>query len=153
MCFSRGGDDYPDYLSNVAGVPPFGEEFPALFVQFSDETDHVEWIFPTPREILATSALDPVGIQDEGTMPHDGAERTRRRQCRDHHVWTRASLPQISLYSPVEGQNIDRATASVVSGRSRPVSGLRRRFLGPLIRSRPYSRAVADRWPVSGHDS
>lgn len=63
-------DDYPDYLSTPEGIPPFGEEFENILVQFSDETENVEWVFPTPREIFTTSALDPARIQDEGTVPY-----------------------------------------------------------------------------------
>jgi hypothetical protein len=63
--------DYPDFLSSPDKIPPFGEEFENLLVRFSDETETVEWVFPTPREILTANALDPVRIQDEGTVAHD----------------------------------------------------------------------------------
>lgn len=62
-------DEYPAYMETTEGIPPFGEEFAHLLVQFSDETDHVEWVFPTPKEILTSSALDPARIQDEETVP------------------------------------------------------------------------------------
>ncbi|WP_137285693.1 cupredoxin domain-containing protein [Halorussus salinisoli] len=63
-------DEYPDYLETPEEIPPFGEEFENLLVQFSDETENVEWVFPTPREIFTTSALDPARIQDEGPVPY-----------------------------------------------------------------------------------
>jgi plastocyanin len=63
--------DYPGFLSSPDEIPPFGEEFENLLVRFSDETDTVEWVFPTPREILTADALDPARIQDDGTVAHD----------------------------------------------------------------------------------
>ncbi|WP_157971574.1 cupredoxin domain-containing protein [Halorussus litoreus] len=63
-------DEYPDYLETPEELPPFDEEFETLLVQFSDETESVEWVFPTPREVFTTSALDPARIQDEGTVPY-----------------------------------------------------------------------------------
>ena len=63
-------DDYPAFLSAPEEIPPFGEEFENILVQFSDETETVEWVFPTPREIFTTDALDPARIQDEGMVPY-----------------------------------------------------------------------------------
>jgi plastocyanin len=62
--------EYPEYLDAPEKIPPFGEEFEHLLVQFSDETESVEWVFPTPRQILTANALDPTRIQEEGTVPH-----------------------------------------------------------------------------------
>lgn len=62
-------DEYPAYMETTEGIPPFGEEFAHLLVQFSEETDHVEWVFPAPQEILTSNVLDPVRIQDEGPVP------------------------------------------------------------------------------------
>lgn len=64
-------DDYPGFLSSPDGIPPFGKEFENILVRFSDETENVEWVFPTPREILTANALDPVRIQEEATVPYD----------------------------------------------------------------------------------
>lgn len=60
--------EYPAYLETPEEIPPFGEEFENILVQFSDETETVEWVFPTPREILTTDTLDPGRIQTEGTV-------------------------------------------------------------------------------------
>jgi plastocyanin len=62
--------EYPDYLESPEEIPPFGEEFENLLVQFSDKTENVEWVFPTPREVLTASTLDPTRIQDEGAVAH-----------------------------------------------------------------------------------
>jgi plastocyanin len=64
-------DESPAYLETPEEIPPFGEEFEQLLVQFSDETESVEWVFPTPREILTATALDPATLQSEGTVAHD----------------------------------------------------------------------------------
>jgi len=61
--------EYPEYLENPEGIPPFAEEFESLLVEFSEENESVDWIFPSPREILTTDALDPARIQEEGTVP------------------------------------------------------------------------------------
>lgn len=63
--------EYPEYLETPEEIPPFGEEFEHLLVQFSDETEAVEWVFPTPRQTLTANALDPGRIQAEGTVSHD----------------------------------------------------------------------------------
>ncbi|MFC4448199.1 cupredoxin domain-containing protein [Halorussus aquaticus] len=60
--------DYPAYLETPETIPPFGEEFENILVQFSDVNEEVEWVFPTPRAILTASALDPDRIQEEGTV-------------------------------------------------------------------------------------
>ncbi len=60
--------DYPAYLETPEEIPPFGEEFEQLLVQFSDANESVEWVFPTPRDVLTASALDPGRIQEEGTV-------------------------------------------------------------------------------------
>jgi plastocyanin len=62
--------EYPAYLETTEEIPPFGEEFENILVQFSDETETVEWVFPTPREVLTASALDPGRIQTEGSVPY-----------------------------------------------------------------------------------
>jgi len=63
-------DEYPAYLETPERLPPFGEEFEEILVQFSEETETIEWVFPTLREILTTRALNPARIQDEGTVPY-----------------------------------------------------------------------------------
>jgi plastocyanin len=64
-------DEYPAYVETPEGIPPFGEEFEQLLVQFSDETESVEWVFPTPRQVLTASALDPATVQSDGAVPFD----------------------------------------------------------------------------------
>lgn len=61
--------EYPEYLETPEEIPPFGKEFEHLLVQFSDETENVEWVFPTPRQMLTANALDPTRIQEEGPVP------------------------------------------------------------------------------------
>ncbi|UPV74549.1 hypothetical protein M0R89_00420 [Halorussus limi] len=63
--------DYPAYLETPEEIPPFGEEFEQLLVQFSDANESVEWVFPTPRDVLTASALDPGRIQEEGEVPFE----------------------------------------------------------------------------------
>jgi len=60
--------DYPAYLESAEAIPPFGQEFEHLLVQFSDANENVEWVFPTPREVLTASALDPGRIQEAGSV-------------------------------------------------------------------------------------
>jgi plastocyanin len=60
--------DYPAYLETPEELPPFGEEFENILVQFSDANEEVEWVFPTPREMLTASALDPGRIQEEQSV-------------------------------------------------------------------------------------
>lgn len=62
--------EHPDYLETPEEIPPFGEEFSNLLVQFSDEAESVEWVFPTPRDVLTASAMDPDYIQTEGAVPY-----------------------------------------------------------------------------------
>lgn len=60
--------EYPEYVTSPDGLPPFPEELEHLFAQFSDSNQGMEWIFPSPKDILTTSVLDPGHVQDAGSV-------------------------------------------------------------------------------------
>lgn len=75
-----GADDVPAYEDTFEGDPgaptlaPFSAEFLEREMRrFSapGENVRIEWVWPTPQEVLDADALDPLTIQDEGPVSFD----------------------------------------------------------------------------------
>lgn len=70
-------DAVPAYVDTFEGNedPPLEAPFSRRFLEqtfktFSDQNTDFEWIWPTPVEVLSTNTLDPMRIQDAGTVSY-----------------------------------------------------------------------------------
>lgn len=68
-------EDVPDYVDTFEGsqdpplLAPFSKEFLEHELNASnEENEGCEWTFMTPQEILSAPSLDPLRIQDQGTV-------------------------------------------------------------------------------------
>lgn len=66
----------PEYADTFQGddsaqiLAPYGlERLEGELNAFSETNEDVEWVWLTPVEVLGTDALDPLAIQDEGSVP------------------------------------------------------------------------------------
>lgn len=71
-------DGLPDYVGTFEGSedPPILAPYSREMLEgelnaFSETNENVEWVWLTPQEVLATDVLDPMQIQEVGTVPFE----------------------------------------------------------------------------------
>jgi hypothetical protein len=61
-------EDLPDYARSIEGLPT-REQFSQQLNKMSEQNEDCEWPFLLPGNVLGADSLDPMHIQDEGTVP------------------------------------------------------------------------------------